>query len=137
MVLYTPGQSSGYPRTEVKEGIRFHFLGGGNEVGNVGCVIEDNTGTRVLIDYGLAPTRPPKYPDQCPPITDAIITHSHIDHIGMVPWLTQFNNVRFHGTSLTSAVSEIMWRDTYKVSKIEGYPPVSYTHLTLPTILRV
>ena len=43
MVLYTPGQSSGYPRTEVKEGIRFHFLGGGNEVGNVGCVIEDNT----------------------------------------------------------------------------------------------
>ena len=122
MVLYTPGQSSGYPRTEVKEGIRFHFLGGGNEVGNVGCVIEDNTGTRVLIDYGLAPTRPPKYPDQCPPITDAIITHSHIDHIGMVPWLTQFNNVKFHGTSLTSAVSEIMWRDTYKVSKIEGYP---------------
>ena len=52
MVLYTAGQSSGYPRTEVKEGIRFHFLGGGNEVGNVGCVIEDNTGTRILIDYG-------------------------------------------------------------------------------------
>jgi putative mRNA 3-end processing factor len=40
----------------------------------------------------------------------------------MVPWLTQFNNVRFHGTSLTADVSEIMWRDTYKVSKIEGYP---------------
>ncbi|MDE0954307.1 MAG: MBL fold metallo-hydrolase, partial [Candidatus Poseidoniales archaeon] len=67
-------------------------------------------------------TRPPKYHDQSPPITDAIITHSHIDHIGMVPWLTQFNNVRFHGTSLTADVSEIMWRDTYKVSKIEGYP---------------
>ena len=122
MVLYTPGQSSGYPKNKVKDGIRFHFLGGGNEVGNVGCIIEDNTGTRVLIDYGLAPTKPPKYPDQSPPISDAIITHSHIDHIGMVPWLTQFNNVRLHGTSLTESVSEIMWRDTYKVSKIEGYP---------------
>lgn len=122
MVLYNPGQFSRYPSDSVDHGIRFHFLGGGNEVGNVGCIIEDNTGTRVLIDYGLAPTRPPKYPDQSPPITDAIITHSHIDHIGMVPWLTQFNNVRFHGTSLTADVSEIMWRDTYKVSKIEGYP---------------
>lgn len=122
MVLYKPGQSTRYPSDPVKDGIRFHFLGGGDEVGNVGCIIEDNTGTRLLIDYGLAPTRPPKYPDQSPPITDAIITHSHIDHIGMVPWLTQFNNVKFHGTSLTAAVSEIMWRDTYKVSRIEGYP---------------
>ena len=122
MVLYNPGQFSRYPATPVDSGIRFHFLGGGNEVGNVGCIIEDNTGTRVLIDYGLAPTKPPKYPDQSPPVTDAIITHSHIDHIGMVPWLTRFNNVKFHGTSLTADVSEIMWRDTYKVSKIEGYP---------------
>ena len=122
MVLYNPGQSTRYPSDSVKDGIRFHFLGGGNEVGNVGCIIEDNTGTRLLIDYGLAPTKPPKYPDQSPFVTDAIITHSHIDHIGMVPWLTQFNNVRFHGTSLTADVSEIMWRDTYKVSRIEGYP---------------
>ena len=122
MVLYNPGQFTRYPAEPVDSGIRFHYLGGGNEVGNVGCIIEDNTGTRILIDYGLAPTRPPKYPDQSPPITDAIITHSHIDHIGMVPWLTRFNNVKFHGTSLTAGVSEIMWKDTYKVSKIEGYP---------------
>ncbi|MBT4180695.1 MAG: MBL fold metallo-hydrolase [Euryarchaeota archaeon] len=122
MVLYNPGQFTKYPSEPVDNGIRFHFLGGGDEVGNVGCIIEDNTGTRLLIDYGLAPTRPPKYPDQSPSVTDAIITHSHIDHIGMVPWLTRFNNIRFHGTSLTADVSEIMWRDTYKVSKIEGYP---------------
>ena len=25
MVLYTPGQSSGYPKNKVKDGIRFHF----------------------------------------------------------------------------------------------------------------
>ena len=112
MVLYTPGQTTQYSSKDIKSGIQFHFLGGGNEVGNVGCVIEDSTGTRLLIDYGLAPTRPPKYPDECPPVSDVIITHSHIDHIGMAPWLTQHQNIRIHGTSLTADVSEIMWRDT-------------------------
>ncbi len=122
MVLYTPGRTSGYPEEPVESGIRLHFLGGGDEVGNVGCLLEDRTGTRVLIDYGLAPTRPPRYPKECPPIEHTIITHSHIDHIGMAPWLVGQYGAALHGTTLTAAVSEIMWRDTYKVSSIEGYP---------------
>ena len=122
MVLYSPGRTSSYPTDPVDSGIRIHFLGGGDEVGNVGCVLEDKTGTRILIDYGLAPTRPPRYPSECPPIDHAIITHSHIDHIGMAPWLVGHHGTRLHGTTLTAAVSEMMWRDTYKVSSIEGYP---------------
>ena len=122
MVLYTPGNTSGYPNEKVKSGIRFYFLGGAEEVGNVGCVIEDNTGTRLLIDYGMAPTRPPRYPSESPPVSDAIITHSHIDHIGMAPWLVGAHGTTLHGTALTAKVSEIMWRDTYKVSSIEKYP---------------
>ena len=122
MVLYSAGRTTSYPTEPVEEGIRIHFLGGGDEVGNVGCVLEDRTGTRILIDYGLAPTRPPKYPSECPPVEHAIITHSHIDHIGMAPWLVGHHNTTLHGTELTAAVSEMMWRDTYKVSSIEGYP---------------
>ena len=57
MVLYTPGRTTSYDPTPVRSGLRLHFLGGGREVGNVGCVLEDSTGTRLLIDYGLAPTR--------------------------------------------------------------------------------
>ena len=64
MVLYSPGRTTSYPDEPVEEGIRLHFLGGGDEVGNVGCVLEDKTGTRILIDYGLAPTKPPKYPSE-------------------------------------------------------------------------
>ena len=121
MVLYTPGSSSSYPSDPPEGGIRLHFLGGANEVGNVGCIIEDSAGTRVLIDYGLAPTKPPRYPTESPSVKHAIMTHAHIDHIGMAPWLATYGTL-LHGTDLTAAVSEIMWSDTYKVSDIEGYP---------------
>ena len=122
MVLYTPGQTSRYPNEPVESGLRFHFLGGGNEVGNVGCILEDATGTRLLIDYGLAPTKPPRYPAEAPRIDEAIITHAHIDHIGMAPWLVANHGTTLHGTALTASLSGMMWSDTYKVSNIEGYP---------------
>ena len=121
-MLYRAGRTSTYPEEPVESGIRFHFLGGAGEVGNVGCVIEDQSGTKVLMDYGLAPTKPPKYPSEAPSIDHAIITHSHIDHIGMAPWLVGHHGTTLHGSKLTSRLSEIMWRDTYKVSRIEGYP---------------
>lgn len=122
MVLYTPGRTSSYPDDPVESGMRFHFLGGGEEVGNVGVVLEDATATRLLIDYGLAPSSPPRYPAEAPPVGDAIITHAHIDHIGMAPWLVGNHQTRLHGTPLTAALSRLMWKDTYKVSSIEGYP---------------
>ena len=121
MVLYTPGSLSSYPDDPPKKGIRFHFLGGAREVGNVGCIIEDSAQTRVLVDYGLAPTKPPRYPAEAPAVYHAIMTHAHIDHIGMAPWLATYGTL-LHSTHLTAAVSEIMWSDTYKVSDIEGYP---------------
>ncbi len=122
MVFYTPGRTTSYPSEEVKSGIQFHFLGGAQEVGNVACVIEDNTQTRLLIDYGLSPGDPPSYPGESPSIDAAIITHSHLDHIGMVPWITASHEVPLYATHLTAALAEMMWRDTYKISKIEGHP---------------
>ena len=122
MVLYTPGRTSSYPNEPIEKGLRIHFLGGGEEVGNVGIVLEDTTGTRLLIDYGLAPSSPPRYPAEAPPVGDAIFTHAHIDHIGMAPWLVGNHQTRLHGTPLTATLSSLMWKDTYKVSKIEGYP---------------
>ena len=48
MVFYSPGRTTSYPDTPPDKGIRYHYLGGGNEVGNVGCVFEDKKGTRML-----------------------------------------------------------------------------------------
>ena len=56
--MYNPGRTSKYPDEPIDSGMRFHFLGGGDEVGNVGLVIEDKTQTKMLLDYGIAPTDP-------------------------------------------------------------------------------
>ena len=122
MVMYSPGRTTTYPNIPPEKGIRYHYLGGGNEVGNVGCVFEDSKGTKMLLDYGLAPTDPPKYPNEAPPIKNAIITHSHIDHLGMAPWLCSNYRTKLHGTELTAEISRMMWNDCYKVSRLEGYP---------------
>ena len=120
--MYSPGRTSTYPISPPENGTRYHYLGGGNEVGNVGCVFEDPSGTKMLLDYGLAPTDPPKYPNEAPPIKNAIITHSHIDHLGMAPWLCSNYRTTLHGTELTAEISRMMWNDCYKVSQLEGYP---------------
>ena len=122
MVLYSPGRTSLYPDEPPSSGLRFHYLGGGDEVGNVGIVLEDPAGTRLLLDYGLAPTSPPRYPAEAPPVSHAVITHSHIDHLGMAPWLCANHQTVLHGTDLTASLSRMMWHDCYKVSSIERYP---------------
>jgi putative mRNA 3-end processing factor len=122
MVVYAPGRTTNYPEVPPDRGLRYHYLGGGNEVGNVGIVLEDPYSNRLLLDYGIAPTKPPRYPNEAPYVSNAIITHSHIDHLGMVPWLASNHNTTLHGTELTAAISEMMWYDCHKVSSIEGYP---------------
>ncbi|MDA0648811.1 MAG: MBL fold metallo-hydrolase [archaeon] len=122
MVLYAPGRTSPYPENPPKKGLRYHYLGGGDEVGNVGIMLEDAKSTRLLLDYGLAPTNPPRYPSEAPMVKDAIITHSHIDHLGMAPWLCANHRTKLHGTALTAEISNLMWHDCYKVSSIEKYP---------------
>ncbi|MCH1527441.1 MAG: MBL fold metallo-hydrolase [Candidatus Poseidoniaceae archaeon] len=122
MVLYSAGRTTTYPDEPPARGLQYHYLGGGDEVGNVGLVLEDHEGVRLLLDYGLAPTSPPRYPSEAPLVHDAVITHSHVDHLGMAPWLCAHHRTRLHGTKVTASLSDMMWRDCYKVSSIERYP---------------
>ncbi len=123
MVLYTPGSTTSYDDSPIDgDSLRYHFLGGGEEVGNVGCILEDTTGTRIQIDYGFVPSNPPRYPDEGPSVDDAILTHSHIDHVGLAPWLVASHGTTLHCTKLVADLLEMIWRDTYKVSSIERQP---------------
>ena len=86
MVLYSAGRTTSYPEDAPRKGLRYHCLGGGDEVGNVGIVFENERQNRLLLDYGLAPTHPPRYPSEAPQVKDAVITHSHVDHLGTVSY---------------------------------------------------
>ena len=49
------------------------YLGGASEVGRIGAILEGNNG-RLLLDYGLQPEDPPKYPLPSPEVDALLLT---------------------------------------------------------------
>jgi len=95
------------------------FLGGGNEVGRLGFVL-DTSIHKFLFDYGINPTKPPQFPAFAPKVDAVFLTHSHLDHVGMVPWLAKSSPTNVYGTPPTLAVTPILLYDTVKISTIES-----------------
>lgn len=100
--------------------MKFTFYGGADEVGGLAVAAEDGFG-RVMFDYGLIPKDPPVYPLPAPPVDEIILTHAHVDHSGMIPWLTSRYQVPVHGTYPTKEVGKLLMLDSLKVAKMEGY----------------
>src|SRR6266568_8635571 len=67
--------------------VDIEFLGGASQVGRLGMLFRVG-GTQLLFDYGMLPARPPEYPLEAPPVDAAFLSHAHLDHSGMIPWLT-------------------------------------------------
>ncbi|MEM0448785.1 MAG: MBL fold metallo-hydrolase [Methanomassiliicoccales archaeon] len=104
--------------------MRFRFLGGAEEVGKIGAYIEEG-GASALIEYGLklrpkeAPTPPLPPPHH---IDHVLLTHSHLDHCGMIPWLCRENpETRILSTNTSQEVAQLLWQDTIKIADMEGY----------------
>ena len=92
-------------------------------VGKLGMVLE-NKGANLLFEYGLKlrPKEPPEPPIEAPHVDHAFLTHSHVDHSGMIPWLCARFDCRVTATPMTIAVAQILLQDTIKVADSEGYP---------------
>jgi putative mRNA 3-end processing factor len=101
--------------------IQGEFLGGGHEVGRLGILLKYDR-TRMLFDYGMTATSPPQYPKDCPPIDRMFLTHSHLDHCGMIPWLTARYDIDVVATPASREVALLLMEDSIKVGQSEGYP---------------
>ncbi len=101
--------------------MKLKFLGGADVVGRLGMLL-NNKGANLLFEYGMKPIKPPEYPIPAPPLETAFLTHCHIDHSGMIPWLCGKYGTKVHTTPSTIAVCELLMNDTLKVADSEGYP---------------
>jgi putative mRNA 3-end processing factor len=100
--------------------MEFQFLGGATEVGRLGMVFRRG-GTSLLFDYGVLPKDPPVYPLPAPPVDTVFITHSHLDHIGMLPWVCSRQDVDVVAAPPTFDVGDLLLEDSIKIADLEGY----------------
>ena len=106
-------------------GIKIQFLGGVEEVGKLAMVLESND-IRLLFEYGMSPGKPPTYPLPPPNVDLVLLSHAHLDHSGMIPWLFSKNDQKILTTKLTGEISDLLHKDTIKIAKSEGYA-IPYT----------
>jgi len=100
--------------------LQCQFLGGCSEVGSLAMTLQID-GMTLLFEYGMTPSKPPTYPLPPPPVDLTFLTHSHLDHSGMIPWLCSHSDQRIYTTKLTSEISSLLHKDTIKIAKSEGY----------------
>src|SRR5205807_1524469 len=97
----------------------FQFLGGASEVGRLGMILKKGP-TSLLFDYGLLPRDPPQYPLPAPPVDGMFISHAHLDHTGMIPWVTRRQDVDVVLTPPTADVADLLLQDSLKIADAEG-----------------
>ncbi len=100
--------------------IRCQFLGGSDEVGNLAMLLEIED-MRFLFDYGMSPGKPPTFPLPPPPVDLTFLSHSHLDHCGMIPWLCSESDHRILATEPTTVVSSLLQKDSVKIAQMDGY----------------
>ena len=100
--------------------MEFQFLGGATEVGRLGMLLKQGPET-LLFDYGMLPRDPPQYPMKAPPVDRVFVTHAHLDHSGMVPWLCGRHDTEVILTPVTAQVADLLQVDSLKVAAAEAY----------------
>ncbi|MFP4051958.1 MAG: MBL fold metallo-hydrolase [Thermoplasmata archaeon] len=101
--------------------MKLNFLGGASEVGALSMLMHHKDMT-MIFDHGMLPDDPPQYPMRPPLVDSAFLTHSHLDHCGMMPSLIRQNDINVLATHPTVEVTELLLYDSLKIADIEGYP---------------
>jgi hypothetical protein len=124
----------GWMRERKEEWIRLTFLGGARQVGR-SCIFLQTPESRVILDCGVdVATLDKAYPHLEVPEFDinqldaVIITHSHVDHCGFVPYLFKFGyRGPVYCTAPTRDVSALLLLDYVKIMRSENKEPIFST----------
>lgn len=101
--------------------MKIKFLGGAEEVGRLAIKIVENKDS-LMVDYGMIPDKPPKYPMPPEKVDGLFLTHSHLDHTGMVPHYFNKFEADFFATTMTANSIRPLLEDSLKVARLEHYP---------------
>lgn len=121
----------GWVRGKKEEWIRVSQLGAGRQVGR-SCIFLQTPESRILLDCGIDPADDDnQFPYLEAPefnineLDAVIVTHSHLDHSGLVPWLYKMG---FRGpvycTAPTRDVMSLLAIDFYKIMKNDRKDPL-------------
>ncbi len=92
-----------------------NFLGGCREVGRSAVVVDS-----LVLDYGIKPSEPPEYPLNGISPRAVIISHGHLDHVGVAPNLMYYDPEVFM-TPPTSDLSHILLKDSMNIMESPPY----------------
>ena len=122
---------NGWLRGKKNEWVRMTFLGAGREVGRSAILLQTPE-SRILLDCGInVASEQDAYPFLEAPefkideLDAIIVSHSHIDHSGFVPYLFKFGyRGPVYCTAPTRDVMALLQLDTVKIAKNEGKDPL-------------
>jgi len=121
----------GWIREKKHEWIRISYLGGGRQVGR-SCLFLQTPESRILLDCGIdvAADESNMYPLLEAPefnikeLDAVIVTHSHLDHCGFVPYLFKYGyKGPVYCTAPTRDVMALLVLDYIKIQRSEGKEP--------------
>ncbi len=125
----------GWQREKQHEWVRLTFLGSGRQVGR-SCLFLQTPESRILLDCGIdvAAQNSEAYPFLDAPEFDikeldaVIVSHSHVDHSGFVPYLFKFGyRGPVYCTAPTRDVMSLLTLDTVKIMNSENRDPLYST----------
>ena len=92
--------------------MKLQFLGGVREVGRSALLVNDS----LLLDYGMLTGNPPQFPVSRPDPEAVVVSHGHLDHVGMIPSLLSGQDPpAIHWTPPTQELALTLARDTLKL----------------------
>ncbi len=122
----------GWLREKKHEWVRVSFLGAARQVGR-SCLLLQTPESRILMDCGIDASEdgPESYPFLDAPelniseIDAIIVTHSHLDHCGLIPYLFKYGyKGPVYCTEPTRDVMSLLQLDMVKVQRNEGKDPL-------------